>query len=55
MAKFYKICHEMDIKLCIVNARLQKDLHKKIFISKIYVEALKYCDLVFVSLITKKK
>ena len=43
---FYKICHEMDIKLCIVNARVQKDLHKKIFISKIYVEALKYCNLV---------
>ena len=29
---FYKICHETDIKLCIINARLQKDLHKKIFI-----------------------
>ena len=38
---FYKICHKMDIKLCIVNARLQKDLHKKIFISKNICRSLK--------------
>ena len=42
---FYKICNKYNIKLCIVNARLQKDLHKKnLFREKIYLEALEYCD-----------
>ena len=43
---FYKICKKENIKLVIINARLQKNLHKKKFIKNIYLEALKNCNLV---------
>ena len=43
---FYKVCNKYNIKLCIVNARLQKNLHKKKFIKRIYLEALENCDLI---------
>jgi 3-deoxy-D-manno-octulosonic-acid transferase len=43
---FYKICGYENIKLCIVNARIQKNLHKKKFVKKIYVEALENCQFI---------
>ena len=43
---FYKVCNKYNIKLCIVNARLQKNLHKTKFVKRIYLEALEYCDLI---------
>ena len=43
---FYKICGKKNIKLCIVNARIQKNLHQKKFIKKIYLEALENCEFI---------
>ena len=43
---FYKICGYENIKLCIVNARIQKNLHKKKFVKKIYAEALENCQFI---------
>ena len=43
---FYRVCGYKNIKICIVNARLQKNLHKKKFIKKIYEEALDNCDFI---------
>ena len=43
---FYKICKKENIKLVIINARLQRNLHNKKFIKKIYLEALNNCNLV---------
>ena len=43
---FYKICGNKNIKLCVVNARIQKNLHDKKFIKKIYIEALGNCEFI---------
>ena len=43
---FYQVCRYKNIKLCIVNARLQKNLHKKKFIKRLYEEALNSCNFI---------
>jgi len=43
---FYNICGKKNIKLCVVNARIKKNLHEKKFIKKIYLEALENCEFI---------
>tara|TARA_B100001057_G_scaffold377015_1_gene382224 strand:+ start:15 stop:1391 length:1377 start_codon:yes stop_codon:yes gene_type:complete len=45
-SNFYKVCASKKIKLCIINARIQKNLHKTKFIKNIYKEALKNTNLI---------
>ena len=45
-SNFYSVCASKKIKLCIINARIQKNLHKTQFIKNIYKEALKNTNLI---------
>ena len=44
---FYSLCKESNIKICIVNARIQKDINNKSkFLKKLYLDALNKCSII---------